>query len=136
MLPASSRFKFTNDLEICRILNGMWQVSGAHGYVDPERGVSEMFKYHEAGLTSWDLTDLQHEGRIRHLGLTNFDTRHLETICGRGIPVVSNQVQYSIIDRRPEVRMVPFCQQRGITLLTYGTVLGGLLSEKYLGRPE
>ena len=32
--------------------------------------------------------------------------------------------------------MAPFCEQRGITLLTYGTVLGGLLSERYLGRPE
>jgi aryl-alcohol dehydrogenase-like predicted oxidoreductase len=32
--------------------------------------------------------------------------------------------------------MTPLCQERGITFLTYGTVLGGLLSEKYLGRPE
>jgi hypothetical protein len=28
----SSRFEFTPDLSICRLLNGMWQVSGAHGY--------------------------------------------------------------------------------------------------------
>ena len=32
--------------------------------------------------------------------------------------------------------MAPFCRDHGITLLTYGTVCGGLLSEKYLGRPE
>lgn len=32
--------------------------------------------------------------------------------------------------------MAPFCREHGITLLTYGTVLGGLLSEKYIGRPE
>src|SRR5712671_4973972 len=57
MLPVSSRFKFSDDFEICRILNGMWQVSGAHGYVEPERGVSEMFRYHEAGFTTWDLAD-------------------------------------------------------------------------------
>ena len=57
MLPPSSRFKFTPDLEICRVLNGMWQVSGAHGYVEPELGVSEMFRYHEAGFTTWDLAD-------------------------------------------------------------------------------
>jgi aryl-alcohol dehydrogenase-like predicted oxidoreductase len=222
MLPPSSRFKFTPDLEICRILNGMWQVSGAHGYVEPERGVSEMFRYHETGFTTWDLADhygpaedfvgefrsrfaarygrerlaemqaftkwvpspgpmtreiveravdisrkrmgadsldllqfhwwdyederylsalghladLQSEGQIKHLALTNFDTRHLRTISERGVPIVSNQVQYSIVDRRPEMRMVEFCQQRGITLLTYGTVLGGLLSERYLGKSE
>ena len=32
--------------------------------------------------------------------------------------------------------MAAFCEEHGITLLTYGTVLGRLLSEKYLGRPE
>ena len=30
-LPESSRYNLTDDLQICRILNGMWQVSGAHG---------------------------------------------------------------------------------------------------------
>ncbi|MCI0846188.1 MAG: aldo/keto reductase, partial [Chloroflexi bacterium] len=40
------------------------------------------------------------------------------------------------IDRRPEVRMVQFCQDNDISLLAYGTLCGGLLSEGYLGRPE
>jgi aryl-alcohol dehydrogenase-like predicted oxidoreductase len=82
------------------------------------------------------LADLQSEGHIKHLALTNFDTQHLRTITEHGIPIVSNQVQYSIVDRRPAMQMAEFCQQRGITLLTYGTVLGGLLSERYLRRPE
>ena len=56
-LPASSRFQFTTDLGICRILNGMWQVSGAHGHIDPARAVEEMFSYHDAGFTTWDLAD-------------------------------------------------------------------------------
>jgi hypothetical protein len=34
-LPLSSRFQFTADLNICRILSGMWQVSAAHGHIDP-----------------------------------------------------------------------------------------------------
>jgi aryl-alcohol dehydrogenase-like predicted oxidoreductase len=82
------------------------------------------------------LAQLRDEGKIRHLALTNFDTAHLQVIGERGIRVVSNQVQYSLIDRRPEVRMVPFCREHGVQLLTYGTVCGGLLSEQYLGRPE
>ena len=57
-------------------------------------------------------------------------------ITGAGIKIVSNQVQYSLVDRRPAVKMAAFCAEHGITLLTYGTVLGGLLSEKYLGRAE
>ena len=56
-LPASSRVQFTADLTICRILNGMWQVSGAHGAVDPMRAVDAMSAYHEAGFTTWDLAD-------------------------------------------------------------------------------
>src|SRR5262249_49106586 len=96
----------------------------------------------------WDYTDasyldalrhlaaLQAEGRIRHLALTNFDTERLRIIRDAGIKIVSNQVQYSLIDQRPEVQMVKFCQENGITLLTYGTVCGGLLSERYLGKPE
>ena len=221
-LPRSGRFQFTPDLTICRILNGMWQVSGAHGHIQPARAVAEMLTYHDAGFTTWDLadhygpaenfigdfrrqfaarhgaerlseiqaftkwvprpgrmsrrvvedairnslsrmgvecldlvqfhwwdyadenyfdalkhlTDLQHEGKIRHLALTNFDTERLRIIADHGIRIVSNQVQYSLVDRRPEARRAGFCRDHGITLLTYGTVLGGLLSEKYLGRAE
>ena len=68
--------------------------------------------------------------------LTNFDTERLAIIAEHGIPIVSNQVQYSLVDRRPEAQMAAFCREHGITLLAYGTLLGGLLSEKYLGRPE
>jgi aryl-alcohol dehydrogenase-like predicted oxidoreductase len=50
--------------------------------------------------------------------------------------IVSNQVQYSIVDRRPEVEMVRFCRNNNISLLAYGTVCGGLMSERYLGKPE
>jgi aryl-alcohol dehydrogenase-like predicted oxidoreductase len=221
-LPASSRFQFTPDLSICRVMNGLWQVSGAHGHIDPARAIPEMFTYHEAGFTSWDLADhygpaedfigafrrqfatrlgadrlseiqaftkwvprpgrmtrrvvedainlslsrmgvtaldllqfhwwdygddaylhalrhladLQHEAKILHLALTNFDTEHLRIITDHGVKIASNQVQYSLVDRRPENQMAPFCVEHGITLLPYGVVLGGLMSEKYLARPE
>ena len=82
------------------------------------------------------LADLRREGKIRHLALTNFDTERLRLIADHGVTIVSNQVQYSLVDRRPEVRMAAFCREHGMTLLAYGTLLGGLLSEKYLGRPE
>jgi aryl-alcohol dehydrogenase-like predicted oxidoreductase len=82
------------------------------------------------------MAELQAEGKIKHLALTNFDTEHLQIITEAGIKIVSNQVQFSLVDRRPEVNMIPFCQQHDIKLFTYGTVCGGLLSEKYLGKPE
>jgi aryl-alcohol dehydrogenase-like predicted oxidoreductase len=96
------------------------------------------WEYQDAGYLDalTHLAQLQEEGKIRNLGLTNFDTEHLKRILDHGIKVVSNQVQFSLIDRRPEVEMSRFCQEHGIGLLTYGTLCGGLLSEKYLGQPE
>lgn len=219
---SDNRLQFTSDLNICRVLNGMWQVSGAHGAIEPNRAIASMFDHLDAGFTSWDLADhygpaedligefrrqlistrgkdalsnlqaftkwvprptkmtrrlveqnidrslkrmgvetldlmqfhwweyrdknyldalaymaeLQKEGKIKHLALTNFDTEHLKIITDAGIKIVSNQVQFSLIDRRPLVKMVSFCQDHDIKLLAYGTVCGGLLSEKYLGQPE
>jgi aryl-alcohol dehydrogenase-like predicted oxidoreductase len=221
-LPASSRLQFTADLNISRILNGMWQVSGGHGRISSANAIKTMFKYVDAGFTTWDLADhygpaedfigefrrqiiatrgeqalsniqaftkwvprpgkmtrkivedninkslqrmdtnsldlmqfhwweyrdknyldalkymaeLQSEGKIKHLALTNFDTETLQIITEAGIRIVSNQVQFSIVDRRPEVSMIDFCQKHDIKLFTYGTVCGGLLSDKYLGKPE
>lgn len=221
-LPESSRFQLTPDMSICRVLNGMWQVSGAHGPIEPNAAVDSMLAYHDSGLTTWDLADhygpaedfigqfrqrladsqgqaalrqvqaftkwvprpgpmtssivegridvslkrmnvealdmlqfhwwdyddpryldalhhlaqLRDEGKIRHLGLTNFDTATLEKIIDGGIGIVSNQVQYSLVDLRPEVQISQFCQAHDIRLLAYGTLCGGLLSDKYLGQPE
>ena len=53
-LPQSSRLQLAPDLSMCRVLNGMWQVSGAHGAIDPERAVESMFDYVDAGFTTFD----------------------------------------------------------------------------------
>lgn len=82
------------------------------------------------------LKELKEEGLVHHLGLTNFDTAHLRIVIESGIPVISNQVCFSLIDRRALHSMTDFCRQHSIGLLAYGTVAGGLLSEKWLGKPE
>jgi aryl-alcohol dehydrogenase-like predicted oxidoreductase len=82
------------------------------------------------------MADLRDEGKIRHLALTNFDTENVQRILHQGIRIVSNQVQYSLIDLRPERAMAPLCQAHGMSLLTYGTLGGGLISDTYLGQPE
>lgn len=219
-LPDEAYLQLAPELRICRLLNGMWQVSGAHGPIDPTAAIRAMGAHQAAGFTTWDLADhygpaedfigafrreliaahgslgdfraftkwvphpgsmqrfivqqavdlsrrrmgvetldllqfhwwdygdrryldalehlaaLRDAGQIRHLALTNFDTEHLETITRAGVGLVSNQVQYSLVDRRPELRMAPFCVAHDIGLLTYGTLCGGLLSERFLGRSE
>jgi aryl-alcohol dehydrogenase-like predicted oxidoreductase len=205
-----------------RLLNGLWQVSGAHGAIDSHMAIPQMLAYHQAGLTSWDLADhygpaeqfigafrrllseqqgeqalanvlaftkwvprparitremvaeavnrslqrmqvqqldmlqfhwwdygnpsylealqylneLREQGLIRALALTNFDTQHLERILDQGIPIVSNQVQYSLVDLRPAAVMQALCLERGVALLAYGSLAGGLLSARFLGAGE
>ena len=82
------------------------------------------------------LQELQHEGLIRHLGLTNFDTAHLRIVVHSGIGVVSNQVCYSLIDQRARAGMTELCLEHGIKLLAFGTVAGGLVTEAWLGVSE
>lgn len=79
------------------------------------------------------LMELQAEGRIGHLGVTNFDAVHLDLAVQSGIPLVSNQVCYSLLDRRPAGRMTDVCRRHGVGLLAYGTLAGGLLSDRWLG---
>jgi aryl-alcohol dehydrogenase-like predicted oxidoreductase len=215
-------YQLAPKLTICRILNGMWQVAGGHGYIDQELAIADMMRYNDAGFTTWDLadiygpaehfigefrrrllklkgredlekiqsltkwvpqpgritssivneniqkslrrmdvssldllqfhwwdynnpyymdalkylSDLREKGLIKHLGLTNFDTERMQIMMDSGLKIVSNQVQYSIIDRRPEVEMIPFCLDNNVHLLAYGTICGGLISERYVGRKE
>jgi aryl-alcohol dehydrogenase-like predicted oxidoreductase len=211
-------YQLAPGLKICRVLNGMWQVAGAHGRINPQTAVEEMGKYHDAGFTTWDLadiygpaedfigdfrsrlpeheqqkiqaltkwvpepqkitkqiaqasidrslrrmnvgsldlvqfhwwdynnpyyidalkylSDLRGEGKVKNVGLTNFDTERMQVMKDADLQIVSNQVQYSIVDRRPEVKMAQFCRDNNSSLLAYGTICGGLVSERYLGREE
>jgi len=82
------------------------------------------------------LAALRREGLIAHLGGTNFDSEHTAAMLDAGVPLVSMQVQYSLLDRRPEARLVPLGRQRGVQLLCYGTLAGGFFAEHWLGAPE
>ncbi|XP_020421689.1 L-glyceraldehyde 3-phosphate reductase isoform X3 [Prunus persica] len=190
-----------DSLDICRVLNGMWQTSGGWGRIDRDDAVEAMLRYADAGLSTFDMADhygpaedlygifinrvrqerppeflekvrgltkwvpppvkmtssyvrdsinvsrkrmdvasldmLQFHcywfaGKIKTVALTNFDTERLQIILENEIPVVSNQVQHSIVDMRPQQKMAELCQLTGVKLITYGTVMGGLLSEKFL----
>ncbi len=99
------------------------------------------FHYWDFGVPGYvdvakQLVKLQRGGKIEHIGVTNFDTPHLAELIRNGIPVVSNQVQYSLLDARPEKGLVNYARENGIKLLCYGTLAGGFLSERYLGKPE
>ena len=86
-------------------------------------------------VAGW-LTELSDAGKIRCLGTTNFSPSRLEDLVKAGIPIVTNQVQYSLLDRRAEGAMTALCEDHGVRLLAYGVLAGGFLSEKYLRARE
>jgi aryl-alcohol dehydrogenase-like predicted oxidoreductase len=124
-----------------------------HSRADVERGVDRSLQRLNADaldlvqLHWWDydvpgyveaaqwLGELRSAGKVRHIGLTNFDQQRLEEIVEAGVPVVSHQVQYSVLDRRPSA-MAASCEAHAIGLLCYGALAGGFLSERWLGVPE
>ncbi|KAH9945677.1 NADP-dependent oxidoreductase domain-containing protein [Amylocystis lapponica] len=84
------------------------------------------------------LQDLQTEGKITALGLCNFDAIRTDEICtelGPGV-IVSNQVQFSLVDTRPLHGMADVCLKHNVKLLTYGTLCGGFLADQWLNQPE
>jgi len=202
-------------MPMCRVLNGMWQVSGAHGYTpvaakvveqmglcakagfntfdladhygDAEEYVGRFSKQTGAGAEGsqfftkwvprpqpvsrqvaqeavarslrymqtdrldllqfhwWDYADSNYIGAIEqlaslkqvgNLGLTNFDTKHMVGLLDRGAPIVSNQVSFSVLDTRPLQRMTAACLDKNVKLLCYGTLLGGFLSSRWLGKGD
>ncbi len=82
------------------------------------------------------LDELRQEGLIRHLGMTNTDTAHLRVLVESGIPIVSNQVCYSLLDQRAAGAMSDYCRSRGIAILAFGTLAGGFLSDRWLQQRE
>ncbi|RST85724.1 aldo/keto reductase [Aquibium carbonis] len=83
-----------------------------------------------------EMAKLRREGLIGEIGVTNFDAAHLELALADGIPLVSNQVSFSLVDRRAAGDLSAVCRRAGVKLFAYGTLCGGFLSDRWLGRPE
>ena len=86
--------------------------------------------------TAMSLAEMQKKGKIRLLGATNFDGIRLREILNAGVDLVSNQVQYSILDRRPETDQNGLMAENKMSYLCYGVLAGGFLSDRYLHKPR
>ncbi|KAK6376456.1 hypothetical protein LTS17_007051 [Exophiala oligosperma] len=83
------------------------------------------------------LHDLQKQGKIGLIGLTNTDAAHLQMLLDSKFPIATNQLPTSVIDRRlTSGRLNEVCLKYDVGVLAYGTLLGGFLSETWLGKPE
>ena len=77
----------------------------------------------EETLAAFD--KLQRDGKIRHHGVSNFDTDDMEewTALKGGETVAANQILYNLSRRGPEFDLIPWCRQRRIAIMAY-TPLG------------
>lgn len=82
------------------------------------------------------LKDLKVKGKIKSLGATNWDARDMDPFVRGGFELVSAQVQYSVLDRRPAGKLTEWAVKNDIQFLCYGTLAGGFLTEKWLGQPD
>lgn len=87
----------------------------------------------ETGLV---LKELQRQGKVRHIGVTNFTTPQLKALVDGGVPVVVNQLQCSLVDDRAQRAQLPYCRENGIAVVTYGHLLGGFIATDWIGKPE
>jgi aryl-alcohol dehydrogenase-like predicted oxidoreductase len=79
------------------------------------------------------LQELKEQGVVRQIGVTNFNPSMISKFIAAGVQVATCQLQYSLIDNRPEKKMLPLLKTHGIVPVFYGTLAGGWLSDYYLG---
>ena len=77
-----------------------------------------------------ELLKMQSQGKIRYIGVSNFDVPLLEKAM-ETTPLVSVQPHYSLLERDIEKNLLPFCREKNIGVLTYGSIGGGILTGKY-----
>jgi aryl-alcohol dehydrogenase-like predicted oxidoreductase len=77
------------------------------------------------------LGDLQQEGKIRSIAVSNFGPRQLYEALATGTHLDANQLCYSLFSRAIEAEIVPLCQEHGIGILGYMPLLQGILADKW-----
>jgi aryl-alcohol dehydrogenase-like predicted oxidoreductase len=82
------------------------------------------------------MADAVEAGKVRAVGVSNYSAAQLRTahaaLAERGIPLASDQVQYSLLHRDPEVNGVcEACEELGVTLIAYMPLASGALTGKY-----
>ncbi len=82
------------------------------------------------------LADVVEAGKVKAVGVSNYSVEQMReahaALAKRGIPLASNQVEYSLLNRKPEVNgVLDACRELGITLIAQTPMAGGMLTGKY-----
>jgi aryl-alcohol dehydrogenase-like predicted oxidoreductase len=82
----------------------------------------------EAFLT---LDALRKEGKIRHIGVSNFGVVQLREVLALGVPVAVNELPYNLFMRAIEHELAPFCREQGIGIIGYMALMQGVLAGEF-----
>jgi len=82
------------------------------------------------------VADAVEAGKVKAVGVSNYSAEQMReahaALAKRGIPLASNQVEYSLLKRQPETNgVLDACRELGVTLIAYSPLAGGLLTGKY-----
>ncbi len=76
------------------------------------------------------LLKIREQGKIRHIGVSNYSIKQMEE-CLKVGPVVSLQPEYSLLQRKIEPETVPYCLGNDIGIIAYSPLASGVLTGKY-----
>jgi aryl-alcohol dehydrogenase-like predicted oxidoreductase len=78
----------------------------------------------------WEaMAELKDEGKVRHIGVSNFDVSQMERI-GERAPVETLQPPYNMLNRGVEEEILPYCGENDIGVIAYSPMRSGLLTGK------
>ncbi len=83
------------------------------------------------------MADAVEAGKVKAVGVSNYSAEQMRlahaALARRGIPLASNQVEYSLLHRQPEVNgVLDACRELGVTLIAYQPLASGALTGKYV----
>ena len=82
------------------------------------------------------MADAVEAGKVTAVGVSNYSAAQMRqahaALADRGVPLASNQVEYSLLHRQPETNgVLDACRELGVTLIAYTPLAGGMLTGKY-----
>jgi aryl-alcohol dehydrogenase-like predicted oxidoreductase len=105
------------------------------------RDTIDLYQHHYPGRVSIaalmnQIADAVDAGQVKAVGVSNYSADQMRqahaALAERGIPLASNQVEYSLLHRRPETNgVLDTCRELRVTLIAYTPLAGGLLTGKY-----
>ncbi len=82
--------------------------------------------------TAESLNKLKEHGKVRYIGVSNFNLSRIAELNVLNVDIIVNELPYNILSRSIEYDILPYCIQNNIGVISYLTLLQGILTDKYV----